>query len=114
MSLASQFNPTVSLRNFYNVKTLLKMFKNNLYTCKPLLMKAYERFENARDNLGKFINQFQPKTKTLVRKLERILLYQAYSCKERTKHSVGNQTKRLEKNLTIILTNKKRKVGECL
>ena len=24
-------------------------------------MMAYERFENARDNFGKFIHQFQPK-----------------------------------------------------
>ena len=31
------------------------------------------RSENARDNFDKFINQFQPKTKTHVRKHERIL-----------------------------------------
>ena len=37
-------------------------------------MMAYERFESARDNFDKFINQFQPETKTLVRKLERILI----------------------------------------
>ena len=35
---------------------------------------AYERHESARNNFGKFIYQFQPKTKTLVRKLERILI----------------------------------------
>ena len=35
---------------------------------------GYERFESARDNFGKFINQFQPKTETLDRKLERILI----------------------------------------
>ena len=32
------------------------------------------RLEGARDNFGKFIYQLPPKTKTLVRKLERILL----------------------------------------
>ena len=36
-------------------------------------MMAYERSESAWDNLRKFINQFQPETKTLIRKLERIL-----------------------------------------
>ena len=34
---------------------------------------AYERSESAWDNFGKFIYQFQPETKTLSRKLERIL-----------------------------------------
>ena len=34
---------------------------------------AYEAFESARDNFGKFIHQFQPETKTLIRNLERIL-----------------------------------------
>ena len=29
--------------------------------------------ENVQDNLGKFIYQFQPETKALIRKLERIL-----------------------------------------
>ena len=36
-------------------------------------MMAYEGFENARDNFGKFIYHFQTETKTLVRKHERIL-----------------------------------------
>ena len=31
--------------------------------------------ESARDNIGKFIHQFKPKTKTLIKKLERILYY---------------------------------------
>ena len=34
---------------------------------------AYEESESARENFGKFIYQFQPETKTLIRKLERIL-----------------------------------------
>ena len=37
-------------------------------------MMAYETFESARDNFGKFIHKFQPETKTLIRKLERILI----------------------------------------
>ena len=36
-------------------------------------MMAYERSESARDNFAEFIHQFQPETKTLIRKLERIL-----------------------------------------
>ena len=35
---------------------------------------ANERSKSIRDNFGKFVNQFQPKTKTLVRKPERILI----------------------------------------
>ena len=35
-------------------------------------MMAYEVSESARDNFGKFIYQFQPETKTLIRKLELI------------------------------------------
>ena len=35
---------------------------------------AYEGSESSRENSGKFIYQFQPKTKTLVKKLERILI----------------------------------------
>ena len=35
---------------------------------------AYERSESSRDNFGEFIHQFQPETKTLIRKLERILI----------------------------------------
>ena len=38
-----------------------------------ILMMAYERSESAQDNFDKFIYQFQPKTMTLIRKLERIL-----------------------------------------
>ena len=40
---------------------------------KPLMM-AYEGFESPPDNFGKFIHQFQPETKTLIWKLERILI----------------------------------------
>ena len=35
---------------------------------------AYERSESAQDNFGKFINQFQRETKTLVGKLKSILI----------------------------------------
>ena len=35
---------------------------------------AYEWSESVRDNFGKFIDQFQPKTKTYTRKHERILI----------------------------------------
>ena len=35
-------------------------------------MMAYKRSEGARDNFGKFIHEFQPKTKTLIWKLETI------------------------------------------
>ena len=54
---------------------LLKLFKktNTPYTSEQPLMMAYERFESAWDNFGKFLYQFQPETKTLIRKLERIL-----------------------------------------
>ena len=37
-------------------------------------MMSYERSENTQDNFGKFIYQFQPETKTLIRKLKRILI----------------------------------------
>ena len=37
------------------------------------LVMAYKRSESAWDNFGKFIQQFQPETKTLIMKLERIL-----------------------------------------
>ena len=37
-------------------------------------MMAYEKSESTRSNFGKFIYQFQPKTKTLIRKLDRILI----------------------------------------
>ena len=35
---------------------------------------AYEESESARDNFGKFIHQLQLETKTLIRKLQRILI----------------------------------------
>ena len=37
-------------------------------------MMAYERSKSIWDNFGKFIHQFQLETKTLIRKLERILI----------------------------------------
>ena len=52
--------------------------KNNSFKkhsiCKQSLMMTYKRSESACDNFGKFIHQFQPETKTLIRKLERILI----------------------------------------
>ena len=39
---------------------------------KTHLMMAYERSESTRGNFGKFIQQ--PETKTLIKKLERILI----------------------------------------
>ena len=36
--------------------------------------KKKKRSESTRDNFSKFIHQFQPKTKTLIKKLERILI----------------------------------------
>ena len=38
-------------------------------------MMAYEWAESDRDNFAKFIHQFQPETKTLIRKVERITKY---------------------------------------
>ena len=58
----------------YKIPKTFKLFKNTFYTCKQPLMMAYERSENARDNFGKFIHQFQPETKTFIRKLDRILI----------------------------------------
>ena len=37
-------------------------------------MMAYERSENAWDDFGKVIHQFEPETETLIRKLERIII----------------------------------------
>ena len=37
-------------------------------------MMIFEESEIARDNFGKFFDQLQPKTKTLVRKFEKILM----------------------------------------
>ena len=34
----------------------------------------YERPKSTRDNFGKFIHQFQPETKTFIRKLDKILI----------------------------------------
>ena len=48
---------------------------NNLYRliCHKTQTTNYDRFESARDNFGKFIHQFQPETKTLIRKLENFI-----------------------------------------
>ena len=56
-------------KNFQKLSKFI--FKNNTpYISKQPLMMAYE---STRDNFGKFLYQFQPKTKTLIRKLEMIL-----------------------------------------
>ena len=72
---ASQFNPTIRLRNFCivieNLKPSLKKLSLDF---QKTLMRAKGRSKSARENFGKFIYQLQPKTKTLVRKLERILI----------------------------------------
>ena len=55
--------------------------KNNTpYTSNQSLMKVYEGYESARDNFGEFMYQFQPETKTLIRKLEKILNYTDKIC----------------------------------
>ena len=45
------------------------------WNCKWVFWKSlpYERSESSRNNFGKFIHQFQPERKTLIKKLERIL-----------------------------------------
>ena len=78
-SSATQFYPTLCLHIFCYLINTKKLFKthlknNTLYTCKQPLMKAYEWSESARNNFGKFIHQFQPETKTLIRKLKRKLI----------------------------------------
>ena len=79
-SSASQFYPTLCLRNLQcykkNPKKIIQkpLLKNTLYTCKQPLLMAYERSKSVQDNCGKFIHQFQSETKTLIRKLERILI----------------------------------------
>ena len=39
-----------------------------------MLMMTYKSAKSTQDNFGKFIYQFQPETKTLIGKLERILI----------------------------------------
>ena len=70
--LVPGWNWWMNFPKFLKKDTLINTLKNTLYTCKQLLMMAYERFESARDNFRKFIQQFQPETNTLIRKLERI------------------------------------------
>ena len=53
-------------------KTLFKK-TNTPYTRKQPLMMAYEGSESVWGNFRRFIYQFQPETKTLIRKIERIL-----------------------------------------
>ena len=62
----------IILKNQKTFNTHLKNYTS--YTCKQPLLMANEGSESAQDNFGKFIHQFQPETKTLIRKLERILI----------------------------------------
>ena len=74
-SVNSVLSNTAFAYSCYVIKTFKTHFKKTTpYTCKQPLMMAYERSESAPENFGKFINQFQPETKTLIRKLERILI----------------------------------------
>ena len=72
-------NPILSHSAFayscYVIKNFQNSFKENNtpYTSKQPLMMAFEGFESARDNFGKFIHQLQPETKTFIKKLKRIL-----------------------------------------
>ena len=50
------------------------MLTMHLNTLKQPLMMAYERTESAHDYFGKYIHQFLPETKTLIRELDRILI----------------------------------------
>ena len=45
-----------------------------IYTCKQPFMMAFEESKSAQYNFDKLIHQFQPETKTLIRKLERTLI----------------------------------------
>ena len=78
MSSTSQFKLTLCYHKFCNVikkqKNLKRKKNNTLYTNKQPLIMIYEKSKRARDNFSKFIYQFQPKIKTLVRKIVRILI----------------------------------------
>ena len=50
------------------------MLKSILYICKKHLIMAYKGSKSTWGNFLIFIYQLQPKTKTLVRKFERILI----------------------------------------
>ena len=58
-----------------------------------------ERSESDRENFGKFIHQFQPDTKTLIRKLERILI-KLYTQKVSLLFNQTSLTERLMPNHT--------------
>ena len=65
-------NNTFCLYNF--IKILSSSLISVLVSGWNWWMMTYERFENAWDNFDKFFHQFQPETKTLIRKLEGILI----------------------------------------
>ena len=73
----------------------------------PLTMD-YEESESARDNFGKFIHQFQPETKTLIRKFKRILI----KLYRQNMSLLFNQTC-LNEQLQPNYISSKSKVGDC-
>ena len=58
--------------NFQKLSKLFSKNKHALHNKQPEMM-VYEGSESARDNFGKFIYRFQLETKTLIRKLKRVL-----------------------------------------
>ena len=70
--LSVQIDLYVMLQWYKKPKKLFKNKKRNpIYTRKQPLMVVYQKSESTRDSVGKFTNQFQPKTKTLIRKLDK-------------------------------------------
>ena len=73
-SVASELGFTLSkFCKTFDSPTIISPVGRNCKIRKQPLMMAYEGSESDRDNFGKFIYQFPPETKTLIRKLERIL-----------------------------------------
>ena len=56
---------------FYQYNFILRPFRFS-YKCLSFRLELVN--ESTRNNFGKFSHQFQPKTKTLIRKIERILI----------------------------------------
>ena len=56
------------------LKKLENIFKKQSLLLQTTLVMVYEGSKSVLDNFSKFIYQLQPKTKTLAKKLERILI----------------------------------------